>query len=81
MPYDKVMDMPLRAFWSFNAQVVRLRAETDLRGLQIAGAAQSNESFEQLREVLAIENASPTVVVDNRPDPDAQAKLKAAFSG
>jgi hypothetical protein len=81
MTYYQVMDMPLRAFWSFNGQVARLRAETDLRSLQIAVAAQSGEALNDLNEQLRIENASPTVVVDNRSDPDAQAKLKAAFLG
>lgn len=81
MSYREVMEMPLRAFWSFQGQVNRLRAEEDLRAIQVTAAGQSGEVYKEVSETLRTEHGTPAVVLDSRPDPNATAKLKAALSG
>ena len=47
--------MPINAFWLLSSQITRLRAETDLRSLNIGAAVQSADGFKQLQEALTEE--------------------------
>jgi uncharacterized protein YdaU (DUF1376 family) len=67
MKHGDVMDLPLRTFWSLNRNVDRLRAEEDLRSLQVSAAAQSvgeggGEAVKFLSEHLRGEIGSPIVI-------------------
>lgn len=68
--------MPLRAFWVFNGAVNRIQAEKDLRQLQLLGASQSGEAYQELTEALRKEYGQPTVAIDNTSDEDAIEKLR-----
>lgn len=52
MSYRDVMTMPIRTFWSFANNAVRLQAEEDLRAMDIALSAQSGEFAKELRARL-----------------------------
>ena len=62
MSYPAVLAMPLRAFWAFNRNVDRLRAEAEQRHLRLLCASQSPEIAKGLSETLAAELGKPTVV-------------------
>jgi hypothetical protein len=66
MKFRDVMELPLRTFWSLNRQVDRLRAEEDVRQLQIATAAASagegGEGVKFLGEHLQTEIGRPMVI-------------------
>lgn len=46
------MDMPIRVFWVFNANIHKLNAEKDIRALSIAVSCQSSEGTKSLEEKL-----------------------------
>ena len=46
------MDMPIRVFWVFNANIHKLNAEHDIRALSIAVSCQSAEGTKNLEEKL-----------------------------
>lgn len=77
MSYREVMEMPLRAFWTYNGSVDRIRAEAELRQLQVLAASQSSEAFKEVAAALKEELKTPVVVIDNRRDENATEKLKA----
>lgn len=81
MSYSEVMGMPLKAFWSFTGSVARLSAEQDIRRMQVTAAVQSSEGFEQIANALKIEMGTPSVVIDDRSDPQANAKLRRILTG
>ena len=81
MSYKNIMDMPIRAFWVFNSNVNRLRAEDDMRQLQVLASAQSGEGYEDCMSGLKEELGTPTVHLDNRRDADAIDQLKNALNG
>jgi hypothetical protein len=66
MGFREVMKLPLRTFWSLNRNVDRLRAEQDLRSLQVSAAAQSagegGEGIKFLSDHLRGEIGSPIVL-------------------
>jgi len=72
------MSMPLAAFWSFNKQVDRLRAEEDQRTLQLLAAAQSPEGVAKTFEALRIELDGP-VVIETFFDAEKFKELKSRF--
>lgn len=58
------MSMPIKAFWSFNAQIDRLRCEENLEQIDlfvIANANASGEMYKTLREQLRNRIGSPSV--------------------
>ncbi len=65
MGYREVMELPLRTFWSLNRYVDRLRAEAELRQLQVGIAASSmagSETSTKLSEHLSAEVGRPMIV-------------------
>jgi len=67
MSYREVLDLPIRAFWLFNKNVDRIRAESDLRELQVAANSQSQEGYTSARERLVLELGP--VDTGGAPDP------------
>lgn len=62
MSYPEVMAMPLRAFWSMNAQIARLRAEASLQQIDLFIVANSNSDpkmIASLREALSEQMGHP----------------------
>ena len=66
MSYREVLGLPIRAFWLFNRNIDRLRAETDLRELCVAANSQSTDGVNATRERLVLELG----VVDTGGAPD-----------
>lgn len=66
MGFRETMELPLRTFWSLNRYIDRLRAEEDLRALQVGVAAgmsgESGEAIKFLTETLQAEVGRPMVV-------------------
>lgn len=63
MSYNEVRDMPLRTFWSFNAQVRRLRAEERLGLIEmylLGGMGTDKAMLDQLRDRLLADLDEPT---------------------
>jgi hypothetical protein len=80
MNYPAVLAMPLRAFWAYNRNVDRLRAEADQRQLNVMSAAQHPEAAERLGKRLSAELGTPVVTVkpfDSRKFKQLQEELKA----
>lgn len=48
MEYSKVLALPITLFWFLYGQIDRLRAEDDLRRLNVAAASQSPEAAQSL---------------------------------
>jgi hypothetical protein len=55
MSYREVLAMPIRAFWLFSGNIRRVRADSDMRALMVATAAQSAEGIEHHQERLVLE--------------------------
>lgn len=55
MDFDSVLNMELKRFWFLYNQSGRLRAESDLRQLQIMSSAQSGEAMEAALKSLELE--------------------------
>lgn len=70
--------MPIRAFWSAQANVGRISAERDLRLVSVF-AATEGEALKQIVETLRKEMDNPTVSIDKRRDVNATQTLKGAF--
>lgn len=73
--------MPINAFWEMNAQIGRISAEFDLRGLTVANASQSSESAIKTRENLIIEmgepvRMNPLALLDTERDEEGIQELK-----
>ena len=45
MDFDDLLQTPIRRFWFLSNQVDRLRAESEMRQLQLLASAQSGEGF------------------------------------
>lgn len=57
--------MPLRGFWSLNAQVVRLRAENNMSMIDLfllGGMGATTEAIEQVRNSYSATMGEPTKV-------------------
>lgn len=50
MPWDSILAMPIRAFWSLVKNAIRLQAEHSIRALDVSIASQSPEYAKTLRE-------------------------------
>lgn len=48
MTHDKVLAMPISLFWFLYGQIDRMRAEDDLRRLNVAAASQSPDAATSL---------------------------------
>jgi hypothetical protein len=55
MSYREVLKMPVRAFWLMSSNIRRIRAQSDVRSLMVASAAQSPEGIDEIRERLVLE--------------------------
>lgn len=84
--YREVMDLPVTAFWLMNQNINRLRAEQDLRAIQVAAATQSNEAYRETIEILNKEcgewvKFSPLAPHLNRRDEEGVERLKQMAMG
>lgn len=75
------MNLPVRAFWVMNQNVDRLRAEEDLRQIQVSVATQSQESYQETIQALNNERGdwvkfSPLAPHLNRRDEEGVERLK-----
>lgn len=78
MSFRDVMTMPIRTFWSFANNAVRLQAEEDLRAMDVALSAQSGEFAKELRSRLNDVIVPPVKTEEPEIDHKAGiAKLKA----
>lgn len=50
--------MPIRSFWSFAKNINRIRAQEDLRAMEVTLAGQSSEIAERVRSKLTDEMGS-----------------------
>lgn len=55
MPYEAVMKLPVRVFWTLNRNILRISAERDIRALTLGAAANSKEAYEEYRKRLELE--------------------------
>lgn len=83
MSYREVLAMPIRAFWLFSGNIRRLRADSDMRSLMVATAAQSAEGIENHQERLVLElgmvmNDSPVLDVERDEKGFSELKMMAA---
>ena len=83
MPYEAVMRMPVRAFFSLSEMIVAVRAEKEMVQLQIAASAQSGEAVEKLwnniksRSIQGVELTDEAVMQANSVrDADAGERLR-----
>lgn len=51
--FDDLLQTPLRRFWFLNNQIDRLRAEKELRQLQLLASAQSGDAFKATYDHLS----------------------------
>lgn len=82
----EVLGVPLTMFWMLSRNIDRLRAEEDVRNLQVARAAQADgEGVKAFMEGLQLRIGRPVVtdkVYDPRKDkadPDAKEQLMQIF--
>lgn len=52
MDFDSVLNLELKRFWFLNNQIDRLRAEQDLRRLQILGSVNDGDTYKQALDNL-----------------------------
>lgn len=52
MTYWDVLAIPVRTFWSFLKNINRLRAEEDMRAIDVALAGNNPKHAEKMREAL-----------------------------
>lgn len=76
MSYREVLDMPLRAFWTYTGAINRIRAEADLRQLHVLLGPQSGEAYKDISASLEKEYGAPSVCIDTRRDEGATDKLR-----
>lgn len=75
MDFDAVLNLPLKRFWFLVNQVDRLRAEQDIRHLQLIGSANDGEAIsmaleslkKEMGRVFVWEETTPAVI---RIDPN-----------
>ena len=82
----ELLNIPLTMFWMLSRNIDRLRAEEDVRNLQVARAAQADgESVKAFMEGLQLRIGRPVVtdkVYDpsqDKADPDAKEQLMQIF--
>ncbi|EAM5347228.1 hypothetical protein CJ070_21080 [Salmonella enterica subsp. enterica serovar Montevideo] len=82
----ELLGVPLTMFWMLSRNIDRLRAEEDVRNLQVARAAQADgEGVKAFMEGLQLRIGRPVVtdkVYDprkNKADPDAKEQLMQIF--
>lgn len=61
MGFEELMQIPLKRFWFLANQVDRLRAEQEIRQLQLLGSAQSGDAYKEA--IKALKNEMGTVFV------------------
>lgn len=86
MAYWDVMALPIRMFWVMNSYVDRLRAEEELRAIEVHASAQSAEGFRQISERLHRERGEPATYSPLAPhlhqrDEEGVKKLKLMAMG
>lgn len=59
MTYRDVMTLPIRTFWVMNSYVDRLRAEEELRSIDVQVGIQSADGYRQLIDRLHRERGEP----------------------
>lgn len=82
----ELLGVPLTMFWMLSRNIDRLRAEEDIRNLQVARAAQADgEGVKAFMEGLQLRIGRP-VVIDkvydprkDKADPDAKEQLMQIF--
>ncbi|MCR9222930.1 MAG: hypothetical protein NXH70_02575 [Hyphomonas sp.] len=52
MSYVETLDMPIRSFWSFAKNINRIRAQSELRLMDVFHSGQSAEYAEKVRAKL-----------------------------
>lgn len=73
MDFDSLLQTPLRRFWFLNNQIDRLRAEKELRYLQLLASAQSGDAFKatydhltnQVGKIYVWDEAAPEKIIIN----------------
>jgi len=73
MDFDSLLQTPLRRFWFLNNQIDRLRAEKELRHLQLLASAQSGDAFKatydhltnQIGKIYVWDEAAPEKIIIN----------------
>lgn len=66
MGLDEVLDLRLRRFWFLVNTADRLKAEEDIRLLQIFGSAQSEKGFEEAQKALRAEMGQQVFVWEEK---------------
>lgn len=75
---EAVMAMPSRRFWFMEKQISRIRAESDLRSINVAQAVNTTDAFESATERLVLDLGETTQVqraIRVKGDPDRKAKF------
>jgi hypothetical protein len=67
MAFDAVLDLPLKRFWFLVNQVDRLRAEQDLRHIQLLGSAEDGEMRQVAMDNLKTELGKVYVWTETEP--------------
>lgn len=78
MSDEQVLNMPSRRFWSMERQINRIRAETDLRGINVGQALTTNDAFKTTTDRLILELGETTQVqrsIRVKGDPDRKSKF------
>lgn len=88
MPFEELLKTPIKRFWFLHRHVDRIRAESDIRQLNLLGAVTAQDSFnkahEDLRrslgEIVVLEPVAPTLNLDpHQRDPEFDAAGMAAL--
>lgn len=81
MAFDAVLDTPLKRFWFLVNQIDRLKAEENLRLLQVTGAANDAEAIQialenlknEMGQVFVWEEQAPSEIrIDPETDTDPE---------
>lgn len=59
MGFREVMNLPVRHMWLMNNYIDRLRAETDLRAIEVQRAIQNDEAYKEVTKRLIDERGEP----------------------
>jgi len=52
---EEILRMPSRRFWSMERQIARIRAESDLRGINVGVALTNQDALEKTTNILVLE--------------------------
>lgn len=77
MGYNEVMDIPLRAFWWYNSQIHRVRAEENLHmmDLFVLGAQQTGDFYSQVREAYTKQMGEYVVASKPQLNPELETEI------